>query len=318
VRRLRRLLAAGAIAAPLVIAGAASPAAAKPKPDPSPGCDQPAHAPGLAAETLTTAEGVREYRLAIPDDYTGDKPLPLVLNYHGLGSNADQQAVYSELEEKGPARDYIVITPQGQTLAGFRIWNVLPELASPDDVGFTGALIDYASTNLCIDTRRIYATGMSNGAGMSVLLGCNLGSELAAIAPVAGVNLEFGPCTSDERVPVIAFHGQQDRIVPYYGGPLGVLLLQDRILPSAEEAVAVWGERDGCKPQPKLKMVSDHVQLIDYSGCDGRTDVQLYSVSDGGHTWPGSIPVGPLGETTTEINAADLILDFFGKHARRD
>jgi len=316
VTPIRRLLTVVVAAVALLVA-AAPPASAKPKPDPSAGCGQP-HAPGVTAETLATADGVREYRLAVPDDYTGEKPLPLVLNYHGLGSNAEQQAVYSELEEKGPARGYIVITPQGQTLAGFRLWNVLPELASPDDVGFTGALIDTAAAALCIDTRRVYATGMSNGGGMSAYLGCNLGSRLAAIAPVAGVSLEFGPCTSEERVPVIAFHGQQDAIVPYFGGPLGILLLQDRILPQVEEAVAEWGDRDGCKPRPKIKMVSEHVQLTDYSGCDGKTDVQLYSVSGGGHTWPGSIPVGPLGETTTEINAADLLLDFFGKHARRD
>jgi polyhydroxybutyrate depolymerase len=301
----------------LLVVGA-GPVGAKPKPDPSAGCDQTAHAPGVTSETLTTTDGVREYRLAIPDGYTGKKPLPLVLNFHGLASNAEQQAVYSELEAKGPARHYIVITPQGQPLAGFRIWNVLPESTSPDDLGFSGALIDNAAATLCIDTRRVYATGMSNGGGMAAYLGCNLGSRLAAIAPVAGVNLEFAPCTSEERVPVIAFHGQQDRIVPYFGGPLGILLLQDRILPSAVEAVTAWGERNGCKLQPKLKMVSAHVQLTDYSGCDAKTDVRFYSVSDGGHTWPGSIPVGPLGETTAEINAADLILDFFDKHARRD
>lgn len=300
----------------LSLAGAAAPAAAKPKPDPSAGCGEAARAPGVTTETLTTADGVREYRLAIPEGYTGRKPRPLVLNFHGLGSNAEQQALYSELEEKGPARNYVVITPQGS--GGLRFWNVLPELASPDDVGFTSALIDDASASLCIDTRRIYATGMSNGGGMSAYLGCNLGAELAAIAPVAGVNLLFGPCTSKERVPVIAFHGQQDGIVPYYGGPLGVLLLQDRPLPPVLDAVAQWADRDGCKSKPKTKMVSDHVLLTDYSRCNARTDVQLYSVSDGGHTWPGSIPVGPLGETTTEINATDLILDFFDKHVRRD
>ncbi|MGQ0804610.1 MAG: alpha/beta hydrolase family esterase [Actinomycetota bacterium] len=314
---VRRLLVAVAASVALLIAGAPA-ASAKPKPDPSAGCDQEPRAPGVTTETLTTADGAREYRLAIPADYTGKKPLPLVLNFHGLGSNADQQAVYSELEEQGPARNYIVITPQGQTLAGFRLWNVLPELAAPDDVGFTGAIIDTAAATLCIDTRRVYATGMSNGGGMSAYLGCNLAERLAAIAPVAGVNLEFGPCTSEERVPVIAFHGQQDAIVPYFGGPLGILLLQDRPLPAVEIAVAEWAERDGCKPAPKTKSVSEHVQLFDYSGCDGKTDVQLYSVSDGGHTWPGSIPVGPLGETTTEIDATDLLLDFFDKHARRD
>ncbi|HUF84918.1 MAG TPA: PHB depolymerase family esterase [Acidimicrobiia bacterium] len=315
--RLLRLAAGCSVVVALVTVGA-GPVGATPKPDRSEGCGQPAHAPGVTPETLTTADGVREYRLAIPDRYTGKKPLPLVLNFHGLGSNAEQQAAYSELEEKGPARNYIVITPEGQKLAGFGFWNVLPELASPDDVGFVGALIDNAAATLCIDTRRVYATGMSNGGGMAAYLGCNLGDRLAAIAPVAGVNLEFGPCTSEERVPVIAFHGQRDAIVPYYGGPLGILLLQDRILPAADEAVAQWGERDGCKTPPKNKSVSEHVQLIDYSGCKAKTDVQLYSVSDGGHTWPGSIPVGPLGETTTEINATDLILDFFDKHARRD
>jgi polyhydroxybutyrate depolymerase len=289
------------------------PAGAKP----SDGCDAAPRAPGTTTETLTTADGARQYRLAIPDGYTGEKAFPLILNFHGLGSNAEQQAGYSQLEAEGPERGFIVITPEGQKLAGFGFWNIVPDvLTTPDDLGFTTALIDTAEAMLCVNTRRVYLTGMSNGGGMSVFLGCHIGDRLAAIAPVAGVNLEFNPCISEERVPVIAFHGQVDTIVPYFGGPLGVALLQDRLLPPVEDAVATWADRDGCKATPKTKSVSEHVQLFDYSGCDAKTDVQLYSVSDGGHTWPGAVAIGPLGQTTQEIDAADLILDFFEKYRR--
>jgi polyhydroxybutyrate depolymerase len=174
--------------------------------EPSPGCAQP-HAGGTTIEALPFANGTREYRLAVPPDYTGKKPLPLVLNYHGLGSNSVQQAVYSQLEQKGPAQGFVVATPQGTGNQAF--WNILPRLPQPDDVGLANALIDHLEGVLCIDPKRVFATGISNGAGMSVYLGCKLQDRLAGIAPVAGVNL-VAPCTNGKPLSVFAFHGTAD------------------------------------------------------------------------------------------------------------
>lgn len=281
---------------------------------PSAGCGSAPPAAGVSVQTIDFEGAPREYRLAVPEGVAGDEPLPLILNWHGYGSNAIQQAVYSELEEKGPARGYVVVTPQGTGSPAF--WNILPERASPDDVAFAGALIDATAQTLCIDERRVYSSGMSNGGGMSAYLGCNLGDRLAAIAPVAGVNLLFGDCPEGEGVSVIVFHGEADGVVPYGGGsPL--VALRTRTLDSVEDAVGAWASLDGCRKKARVEDVSEHVVLTDYTRCRRGTDVQLYSVTDGGHTWPGSVDVPRLGPVTDEIDAADLILDFFDDHRRQ-
>ncbi len=311
-RRLAALLAGGvSLGAGAVVTLPAAGTAVGAPAAPSEGCGTP-HAGGASEETIESAGTTRGYRLAVPEDYTGKKPLPLILNLHGLGSNAIQQAIYSQLEEKGPERGYVVVTPNGTPPAMF--WNILANLDTPDDVAYASELIDATEAALCINTARVYSTGMSNGAGMSVHLGCQLGDRLAAIAPVAGVNLLQGTgCPEGKDLPVIAFHGQADGVVPYAGGAS----VGNIPVTPVEDAVAAWAKRDGCKRQPTIESISEHVQLTDYSGCDKKTDVQLYTVSDGAHTWPGSLDVPRLGHVTTEINAADLMLDFFDEHRQR-
>jgi polyhydroxybutyrate depolymerase len=169
----------------------------------SPGCGSPAVA-GTTTETLNVADAPRQYRLAVPSEPTGKRPLPLILNFHGAGRNDATQANYSELEEKGPGRGFVVITPN----AGARpVWGK-PELnfleASDANLAFTRALIDAAAAGLCIDMHRVYATGFSNGAGMSAYLGCTLKPQLAAIAPVSGLNLAE-PCPHGKPLSVVAF-----------------------------------------------------------------------------------------------------------------
>jgi polyhydroxybutyrate depolymerase len=276
----------------------------------SSGCGSPAAA-GTTTEMLDVAGTPRQYRLAVPSEPTGKRPLPLILNFSGANSNDTFQAVYSQLEEKGPARRFVVITPLspppawGFAEAGHNFFE-----ANDADLAFTNALIDNAKASLCIDTRRVYATGYSNGAAMSGYLGCKLSRQLAAIAPVAGVN-HAEPCPHGKPMSVIAFHGTAD--ASYAGGALPAR--PDRDLPSVETAVQAWARRAGCRTKPARQAIGTEVQRITYRGCDRANAVVLYSVTGGGHTWPGSsIDLPMFGQTTQDINAADLMLDFFSHH----
>ena len=194
-----------------------------------------------------------------------------------------------------------------------------PELnffeASDANLAFTQALIDNAKTSLCIDTHRIYATGLSNGGGMSGYLACKLSRQVAAIAPVAGVNLA-APCPRGKPMSVIAFHGTADASVAYGGGPGAMPARPERNLPSVETAVQAWAGRAGCRTKPVSQVIGTEVQRIAYRGCARGAGVVLYAVTGGGHTWPGSFDVPRNGHVTQDINAADLILDFFSHHPR--
>jgi len=71
-----------------------------------------------------------------------------------------------------------------------------------------------------------------------------------------------------------------------------------------------WATLDGCDPEPEVEQIGDDVEHRTWAGCDD-TEVELYSVVDGGHTWPGSPIEIPFGTTTQTVDATELILDFF-------
>lgn len=275
-----------------------------------------AHSSGSSRETITSGGRPREYLLEVPASYTGSDALPLVFNFHGYGSNAAQQAAYSGLPAKGNAVGFIVVTPQGSGDKPY--WNSLGVRLLPDDVGFTTDMLNAVESQLCIDTSRVFATGISNGASMSVLLACDLSDRIAAIAGVSGVYFPK-TCGATRAVPVLSFHGTADPIVPYNGGPInaGISQLLNLSAPPEEDAVRDWAQHNGCNLAPAVEQTTANVRHIVYSGCQQGANVELYSINGGGHTWPGAaIDAAPavLGPTTHEISATDLIWDFFVAH----
>jgi polyhydroxybutyrate depolymerase len=283
----------------------------------SSGCGSPAVA-GTTTEMLDVAGAPRQFRLAVPSEPTGKRPLPLILNFHGAPSNDVAEGVVSQLEEKGPARGFVVVTPNAGNPPR---WDAPPGPTStqgfvgPSDanLAFTKALVKNTAARLCIDRSRVYATGLSNGAGMAASLGCKFSPRLAAIAPVAGVN-GTEPCPHGKPMSVIAFHGTADASVGYAGG-VGALPGRPAVdLPSVEAAVQAWAQRAKCRATPTHQAIGTEVQRIAYRGCERANAVVLYSVMGGGHTWPGSFDVPRNGHVTQDINAADLMLDFFSHH----
>ena len=86
-----------------------------------------------------------------------------------------------------------------------------------DDVGFIREVIARVERQAKIDRRRIFATGMSNGAMMSWRLACEA-PEVRAIAPVEGTD-NTASCNPARPVPVIEFHAVNDEMVNFNGGP---------------------------------------------------------------------------------------------------
>ncbi len=292
------------------------------------------HAPGNLNETIVSGALTRDYILHVPPSYTGADRIPLVLNLHGAGSFASDQKLYSDLAAKADEAGFVLVMPQAIGVSpGFeRRWHVTTVFpGAPDDVGFITDLLDEIEAALCVDPARVYSTGISNGAQMSMRLACNLSDRIAAIAPVAGVYWPpFSPdfaepadCPAKTRpVPVIAFHGTDDLFVPFNGG-LGILGTTFRL--SIEDAIAEWAANDNCTTGPSDSQAAPGVRLRHYEDCDDGAAVDLYVVEDadgagpgtegGGHTWPGTpIDVPGLGATSHEISANDLMWAFFQAH----
>lgn len=258
----------------------------------------------------------REYILYVPAVYTGMKEVPLVLNFHGYGSNAFQQMWYGDFRAIADTANFLIVHPQGTLFNGSTHFNVGGwTLGSPtDDVGFTAALIDSLSAQYSIDQDRIYATGMSNGGFMSFVLACQLSERITAIASVTGSMTPetYNTCDPTHPMPVLQIHGTADLTVPY-GGALWTKPIQD--------VLDYWVDVNDCTPIPIVTDLPNiapqdgsTVQRRLYEDGDNGATVAHFMVTGGGHTWPGTI-FGSAG-TNQDINASVEIWRFFNRYTK--
>ncbi len=264
--------------------------------------------PGAAAAgsregEIISSSVTRHYILHVPVGYTGISPVPLVLNFHGASSNSRQEETLTGMSQKADAEGFMVVYPDGIHTE----WHTGPDAQGQQERQFVRDLIRHLESQYNIDRKRIYATGISNGGGMTDRLGCTMADAIAAIAPDAGAYNFWRDCSPSRPMPVLAFHGLDDHVVPYTGG------MPPAMEPPIEEWAAAWAWRDGCSSDPMVTMPRQTVTVRSWPNCQGGAEVTLYTLANEGHSWPGS-PVMPKGITSHVVNATDLMWDFFVRH----
>jgi polyhydroxybutyrate depolymerase len=272
-------------------------------------CSGKSPQPADATWTLTVGGLQRTVNVHVPASYDPGRGTPLVLNFHGYTSNAMQEQLLSDMSTRADAAGFIVMYPEGTGTP--ESWNAgaccgQAASGSTDDLGFVDALLAQADAQLCVDDKRIFATGMSNGGFLSHRLGCERADRFAAIAPVAGV-MGMPSCSPARPIPVMHFHGTADPLVPWNGdAALGFIPVLD--------SWSGWALRDGCSGDAveTFRMMDAHCAT--YAECAGGVEVTLCTVDNGGHTWPGGLPVPSLGYTTPYLNATEAMWEFFSKH----
>jgi polyhydroxybutyrate depolymerase len=292
-----------------------------PRATPSAGCRRPAPKPGVLERTMSSRGVERKYQVIVPARYDGRKPMPLVFALHALTVPYVVVPALSGFPDMAKRYDFITAVPSGRLDGATPYW-----LAAPSDdnydVEFLGALLDRLVADFCIDSARVYSTGISNGAQMSSLLACRMPDRITAVAPVAGV--EFYDSCRGRPVPVIAFHGLKDPIVTYVGGGLNAARIADvdywkgkrpkglAVHHGVDAAMRTWAAHNGCDAEPVEERVSPHVRRRTWQHCEAAT--VLYVIEDGGHALPGR-PVpqfeSAFGKATTEIDAPTLMFRFF-------
>jgi polyhydroxybutyrate depolymerase len=275
-RRLRRRLAERAAQAAPAPSPSPPPAAPPPAEPPSaappaaPGqCPSVSLTPGNHNLSLQHAGATRTYIVHVPRNVDGSVPVPLVIDLHGLTSSAGAQASLSGWRQKADEEGFIVVHPQGLNAS----WNGgdlccgTSQRQGVDDEGFMRALVARMQSDACIDAKRVYATGLSNGGAMSHLLACNAADVFAATAPVSMGNGAV-PCAPSRPISVVMTRGTRDTLVSFDGG----------LFPSAREDFEQWADLNGCTGAPA---VADELCQT-FSGCDGGVEVKLCAV-DAGH-----------------------------------
>jgi polyhydroxybutyrate depolymerase len=292
----------------------------------------------LQSDSMSYGEYTRTWEYYVPSSYSGTEAVPLVFSFHGLGSNGPAQEDLTKFAELAEEEGFIVVFPDATNIPGSHPiminltgntiqWNLggpgsMQYEYDVDDLGFVSTLVDKFKTDYNIDASRVYATGMSDGALFSHYLAMNLPGTFAGIAPVCGemtLNL-FWPNFDQEvgcPVTVVMMHGTADPIVPYDGLPGSV--------GSVDDTIAYWIDADNTATESETPTTwgptgndTTVVTRYVYGGGTNGTEVVLYKVQGGGHTWPG----GPqytypeiIGYVTTHIDGTAEIWNILKDHA---
>jgi polyhydroxybutyrate depolymerase len=252
----------------------------------------------------------RSFAVHIPASYRG--PAPLVLNFHGYRNFPLFQKVLTQLNSKADRAGFVVVYPTGSgDPLGFNGLGCCGSAFEDgvDDVAFTDAMLDEVEQELCIDRRRIYVTGFSNGGFMAQRLACERSERFAAAASVAGL-LDPAACKPTRPISVLEIHGTADDFVPYAGQPGRYV--------SARQAFAFWGAANRCGGEPEAGFASGDTRCERYAQCAGGAEVALCTIERGGHTWPDGLDNFLIeriaGNVSTDLSANDAIWSFFERH----
>ena len=285
--------------------------------------------------TITSAGLTRTFIVHTP---TTPKLNPAaVLLFHGgsIGTSAQLQAL-TLMDNVADREGFYTVYPQA--LNGHWTDGRESTAGGADDVQFTKDMVAYLQKTYGVSTSKVFSAGQSNGGIMQYQLACTAPGLIRAIAPVAAVMTQNQrtTCQTSSTTPVMIFMGTADQYMPYGGGfpvlvtggktvaaiPSGYQMAgQDDSFVSAPETVAYWAGVNSCKTSTTTNMpdkASDGttVTKMEYSGCVATGGSVLFTIINGGHTWPGgSLKAGTssMGLTTGDISANEEMVTFFKK-----
>ena len=254
----------------------------------------------------------RTYLLHVPPNYQPDRPTPLVITIHGYADWPAHQMENSHWNQVADENNFIVVYPTG---TGTPLhWRASGQAGTQVDVQFFSDLIDQLEQQYNIDPTRIFVNGHSNGGGMSFVLSCKLSGRIAAFGSVSGAYLlPWTECNPQRQLPAIIFHGTHDQTVPFVGGPSKYF---NQPFPVITDWVRALAAKNGCSETPLVLPAQGEVSGVQYTSGTHNADVIFYTITNGGHSWPGGRPLPPwmVGHTTQDVDATRLMWQFFQRH----
>ena len=281
----------------------------------------------ITRQSIIWQDRERTYWLHLPPKDNMDGPLPILFHLHGGGGTGKGtvKLTYGRFNEIADREGFIVVYPD----AIAKNWNdgrtehLKPENIGVDDVGFIEAIVERLKSQYQIDPDRIFTTGMSNGGFMSTRLLCDR-AELFRGGAILTASISegyFSQCAPSQPVGVLVMNGTADPIVPYTGGEIRLFGKNRGSILSHEDFVAFWKEKNGCLEELQVEHIPNtkpwdgtQVEIRNFRNCHPRGALKVYEIQGGGHTWPGGrqyLGRRLIGNTSREINACDVIWDFF-------
>lgn len=279
-------------------------------------------APAARADLLRLTVGSTERLALVVNRPAPGEARPLVVVLHGGAGSAAAQRSRTGFDALAQREGFMVVYPEGTSWGqGMHAWNtgylMRRQVGMVDDVAFLDALIDHLIAQHGADPKRVYMTGGSNGAMMTLVYATRRAERLAAIAPVVGAMFSF-----DERpsrpLPILLINGALDDEVPIEGGmsrnPM-VRRAQSAPYKSLQETIAFWLEVNRSAAEPVVKVEGSVTTRI-WRASPGGADTVSVVDAQAGHGWPGSGPTRRATAPSSTLLATEAIWRFFSQHAR--
>jgi polyhydroxybutyrate depolymerase len=252
---------------------------------------------------------------------------PLVVVFHGAGGNGKDYLIKNGWVALSEKEGFVVGAPDGlpalpRLPASFRmnprLWNsgqLNPNMprAKVNDLSFVKALLDDIVQRTAVDKSRIYATGHSNGAGMTFKVGAELSSLFAGIATVMGLNTSEG-AQPTKALPTLMLIGTHDPLNPIEGGERQLPWGKSTV-PPISHGIQAWSQSLNCKSPAVQERDDDQVTIERFNQCRDGASYTIWYLKGQGHAWPGGqdsgLPESVMGPNITRVNATDVIWQFF-------
>ena len=225
-------------------------------------------------QTILSSNTSREYYLKLPAEYDNRNVYPIIFAFHGLGGNYNHYVGDESYNlESSVGEEAILVYPNALEYDGATKWDVIQWDDNNIDLAFFDDLYTFLEASLCIDKRKVFAVGHSNGAVFSNMLGWNKGHILRAIGPVAG--FLTGVAGNLGQVAAIQVHGTNDE---YFSTDM------------ARTSLDFWIDVNNCSSEITVAGI-DSDYCVAYSNCDTNFPIQycehdLVDGSGSGHAWP--------------------------------
>ena len=274
----------------------------------------------------TTKETVKidgedcEYYLRVPKSYDPDKPMPLILAFHGYGAKPGQGGsapgavgleATSGLSERAEKDGFIIAYLNGNPKEK-NAWNNKQWFFSDrDDIKFTSTVMDGLSKDLNVDQSKIYMVGFSNGGSFVHHAAGKLADRVAAIADVSGW-MTGKEKAEAKGVSVLSIHSEDDPNVRFKGRPLW----QGVVMKPAEYTPEHYRQINNLADTPTVtseKAANDTEILTSEWKNEAGTEVKSIFIEKEGHLW-----YGGKADEGAPINATNEVLEFFSEHQKRD
>lgn len=281
-------------------------------------CPMAAVMPGAEHEFMINSKNglMYSYILRVPMGVDVTQRTPLLIHWHALGSSPEEARMVTSIDAKVDAANWLVVYPRSPD----KSWDVGSCCTatvggqSRDEEVFARELIADIQTKACVDTKRIYTNGFSNGGMISQFLACKMTDVFAASAPMGStLTIDQAMCSPSRAIPIFMINGTADPLVGYNTPGLAGGI-------SVPDDVKFWADKNKCTGDPETFVMMGKATCKRYTSCGSGVEVSSCAVDGMGHCVPGMKKESPtncltkdgiaLGMPNDDIDGLQMDMDF--------